>query len=70
MKIALILVLTYACSVLVMRYRRDGMDWEPALLIGLLVTPLVLLLSWGRDRLMDGARRAGERARDRRRAAR
>ncbi len=69
MKTALIVVLTYVCVVLMMRYRRDGMDWEPALLIALLVTPPALLLSWGRDKLMDGARRVGKRARDRRRAA-
>jgi hypothetical protein len=67
LKNALIVVLTYACVVLIMRYRRDGMDWGPALLIGLLVTPLALLLSWGRDRLMGKAERAGERARVRRR---
>ncbi|WP_244207041.1 hypothetical protein [Streptomyces swartbergensis] len=67
MKNALIVVLTYACVVLIMRYRRDGMDWGPALLIGLLVTPLALLLSWGRDRLIGKAQRAGERARARRR---
>ncbi|OUD01223.1 hypothetical protein CA983_21280 [Streptomyces swartbergensis] len=67
LKNALIVVLTYACVVLIMRYRRDGMDWGPALLIGLLVTPLALLLSWGRDRLIGKAQRAGERARARRR---
>ncbi|MER7190767.1 hypothetical protein [Streptomyces flaveolus] len=67
LKNALIVVLTYACAVLILRYRRDGMDWGPALLIALLVTPLVLLLSAGRERLMGTARRAGERARERRR---
>jgi hypothetical protein len=67
LKNALIVVLTYACVVLIMRYRRDGMDWGPALLIGLLVTPLALLLSVGRDRLMGKAERAGERAGARRR---
>ncbi|MFI8895712.1 hypothetical protein [Streptomyces paradoxus] len=66
-KNALIVVLTYACAVLVVRYRGDGMDWGPALLIGLLATPLVLLLAWGRDRLTGKAARAGERARSRRR---
>ncbi len=67
LKNALIVVLTYACVVLVMRYRRDGMDWGPALLIGLLVTPLALLWSAGRDRLTGKAARAGERVRARRR---
>ncbi|MER7479099.1 hypothetical protein ABTX60_15870 [Streptomyces sp. NPDC126510] len=67
LKTALIIVLTYALLVLLMRYRRDGMDWGPALLIGLLATPLALLLSWGRDRFIGKARRAGERARARRR---
>jgi hypothetical protein len=67
LKNALIVVLTYVCVVLIMRYRRDGMDRGPALLIGLLVTPLALLLSWGRDRLIGKAGRAGERARARRR---
>ncbi|MEU4466276.1 hypothetical protein AB0G20_21700 [Streptomyces sp. NPDC024017] len=52
LKNALIIGLAYVCVVLIMRYRRDGMDWGPALLIGLLVTPLALLLSWGRDRLI------------------
>ncbi|MFF5369794.1 hypothetical protein [Streptomyces sp. NPDC013187] len=64
---ALIILLTYVFLVLLMRYRRDGMDWGPALLIGLLATPLALLVSWGRDRLMGKARRAGERARAHRR---
>ncbi|MFJ8545964.1 hypothetical protein ACIRFH_28945 [Streptomyces sp. NPDC093586] len=67
LKNALIVVLTYTCVVLILRYRRDGMDWGPALLIALFVTPLALLLSSGRDRLMATARRAGERARERRR---
>jgi hypothetical protein len=67
LKNALLVVLTYACAVLILRYRRDGMDWGPALLVSLLVTPLALLLSSGRDRLMDTARRAGARARERRR---
>ncbi|MET9762296.1 hypothetical protein ABZ016_25130 [Streptomyces sp. NPDC006372] len=67
MKNALIVVLAYACVVLIMRYRGEGMDWVPALLISLLVTPLALLVSWGRSRLTDKARRAGERARARRR---
>ncbi|MFJ8469426.1 hypothetical protein [Streptomyces swartbergensis] len=67
LKNALIVVLAYACVVLIMRYRGDGMDWGPALLISLLVTPLALLLSWGRERLMGKAERAGERARARRR---
>ncbi|MDT0386261.1 hypothetical protein [Streptomyces dubilierae] len=67
LKNALIVLLTYVCAVLIMRYRRDGMDWGPALLIGLLITPLALLLSAGRDRLMAKATRAGERARARRR---
>ncbi|GGM16793.1 hypothetical protein GCM10010129_71220 [Streptomyces fumigatiscleroticus] len=67
LKNALIVVLAYACVVLMMRYRRDGMDWGPALLIGLLVTPLALLLSEGRGRLVEKARRAGERTRERRR---
>ncbi|NUP61227.1 MAG: hypothetical protein HOW71_03520 [Nonomuraea sp.] len=66
-KNALLVVLAYACVVLIMRYRRDGMDWTPALLIGLLATPLVFLMSWGRDRLMGKAERAGRRARARRR---
>ncbi|WP_329343064.1 hypothetical protein OG866_42125 [Streptomyces sp. NBC_00663] len=66
-KNALVVVLAYACVVLIMRYRRDGMDWTPALLIGLLVTPLALLMSWGRNRLMGKAERAGRRARARRR---
>lgn len=66
-KNTLIVVLTYACVVLIMRYRRDGTDWGPALVIGLLVTPLALLLSWGRDRLIGKAGRAGERAWARRR---
>ncbi|MFE1251699.1 hypothetical protein [Streptomyces sp. NPDC058766] len=66
-KKALIVVLTYACVVLILRYRRDGMDWSPALLIGLLVTPLALLMSCGRRRFMGKAARAGERARARRR---
>ncbi|MFD5447981.1 hypothetical protein ACWDTR_27085 [Streptomyces sp. NPDC003470] len=64
---SLLTVLAYVCVVLVLRYRHDGMDWGPALLIALLVTPLALLLSRGRERLMDRARRAGERARERRR---
>jgi hypothetical protein len=38
---ALIIVLTYVLLVLLMRCRRDGMDWSPALLIGLLATPPV-----------------------------
>ncbi|MGC5038172.1 MULTISPECIES: hypothetical protein [unclassified Streptomyces] len=67
LKNALIVVLTYACAVLVLRFRRDGMDWGPALLIGLVVTPLFLLLSWGRERLNGKAARAGERLRARRR---
>ncbi|MEV5356154.1 hypothetical protein [Streptomyces sp. NPDC052693] len=67
LKNALIAVLAYVCVVLVMRYRRDGMDWGPALLIGLVVTPLALLWSAGRDRLMGKAARAGERTRARRR---
>ncbi|MGV9501069.1 hypothetical protein ACWDQ0_22555 [Streptomyces sp. NPDC003642] len=67
LKNALIVVLTCVCVVLIMRYRRDGMDWGPALLIGLLVTPLALLLSEGRDRLMAKATSAGRRARARRR---
>ncbi|MFF8670110.1 hypothetical protein [Streptomyces sp. NPDC015242] len=66
LKNALIVLLTYVCVVLIMRYRRDGMDWGPALLIGLLVTPLALLLSAGRERLMAKATRAGRRARARR----
>ncbi|GAA2231512.1 MULTISPECIES: hypothetical protein [Streptomyces] len=67
LKIALFVVLAYALIVLMLRYRRDGMDWDQALLLGLLVTPLAFLLSWGRDRLMGKARGAGERARARRR---
>lgn len=67
LKNALIVVLTYAVVVLFMRYRREGMDWGPALLIGLLATPLALLMSWGRERLIGKAQRAGERARARRR---
>ncbi|MEU7723204.1 hypothetical protein [Streptomyces tibetensis] len=67
MKTTVTIVLTYVLLVLLMRYRRDGMDWGPALLIGLLATPLALLLSWGRERLNGKARRAGERARARRR---
>jgi hypothetical protein len=38
---ALIIVLTYVLLVLLMPCRRDGMDWSPVLLIGLLATPLV-----------------------------
>lgn len=64
-KVAALVVLTYAVLVLYLRYRRDGMDWEPALLIGLLATPLALLVGWGRSRLSGSARRAGERARER-----
>ncbi|MFI1722523.1 hypothetical protein [Streptomyces sp. NPDC020489] len=67
LKIALLVVLTYAVIVLFMHYRREGMDWGPALLIGLLATPLALLASWGRDRLNGKAREAGLRARARRR---
>ncbi|MFE6196062.1 hypothetical protein ACFVOP_12560 [Streptomyces sp. NPDC057840] len=63
LKNALIVLLTYVCVVLIMRYRRDGMDWGPALLIGLLVTPLALLLSAGRERLMAKATSAGRRTR-------
>ncbi|MEU3889131.1 hypothetical protein [Streptomyces sp. NPDC029041] len=69
LKTVLLVVLTYAFLVLLLRYRGDGMDWGPALLIGLLATPLTLLLSWGRDRFIGRARRAGERARARRRGA-
>ncbi|WP_077799697.1 hypothetical protein [Streptomyces sp. JHA26] len=67
LKNALVVVLAYVCIALLLRYRRDGMDWGPALLIALLATPLALLLSAGRDRLMNSAQRAGERARERRR---
>ncbi|MEU6682980.1 hypothetical protein [Streptomyces sp. NPDC046832] len=67
LKIALFVVLAYALIVLMLRYRTDGTDWDQALLLGLLVTPLAFLLSWGRDRLMGKARGAGERARARRR---
>ncbi|MFD8232860.1 hypothetical protein ACFV20_13385 [Streptomyces sp. NPDC059696] len=67
LKTVLFVVLAYVLIVLMMRYRREGMEWDQALLMGLLVTPLAFLLSWGRDRLMGKARGAGERARARRR---
>ncbi|MFJ7344397.1 hypothetical protein ACIQU3_29415 [Streptomyces sp. NPDC101110] len=67
LKNALFVVLAYTLIVLLLRYRGDGMDWDRALFFGLLVTPLAFLLSWGRDRLMGKAQRAGERARARRR---
>ncbi|MYW45998.1 hypothetical protein [Streptomyces sp. SID161] len=63
----LIVVLTYVASVLFLRYRHDGMDWTHALLIGLVVTPLALLVSAGRERLNAKAQAAGERMRARRR---
>ncbi|MFI9244750.1 hypothetical protein ACIGXF_19645 [Streptomyces sp. NPDC053086] len=66
LKGVLIVALTYALSVLLLRYRRDGMGWTHALLIGLAVTPLALLAAAGRDRLNARARAAGERMRERR----
>ncbi|WP_406005016.1 hypothetical protein OG440_01680 [Streptomyces sp. NBC_00637] len=65
LRTALMLVALYAVCVLFLRYRRDGMDWQPALLIGLAMTPLALLLAKGRDKLNGKTRDAGARWRDR-----
>ncbi|MEV7192526.1 hypothetical protein AB0N81_12100 [Streptomyces sp. NPDC093510] len=68
LKTALALLLMYAFCVLLFRFRRDGMDWGPALLIGLVAAPLALMLSWVSERLNGKGQRAGLRWRERRRS--
>ncbi|MFF1375930.1 hypothetical protein [Streptomyces sp. NPDC058308] len=65
-KTALTVVVMYAICVPLLHYRRDGMDWGSALLVGVVVTPLALMLTWVRDRLNGKAQRAGLRWRERR----
>ncbi|MBW5421391.1 hypothetical protein GKQ77_07395 [Streptomyces sp. BG9H] len=66
LKTVLTVALMYAICVLLLRYRRDGMDWTLALLLGLALAPVALLLSWGRERLNGKAQAAGQRRRERR----
>ncbi|AZM57236.1 hypothetical protein DMA15_35645 [Streptomyces sp. WAC 01529] len=66
LKTVLTVLLMYAVCVLLLHYRRDGMDWTLALLLGLALAPVALLLSWGRERLNSKAERAGLRLRERR----
>ncbi|MCS0635466.1 hypothetical protein NX801_07300 [Streptomyces sp. LP05-1] len=66
MKIALYAVGLYVICVLMLRFRRDGMEWDKALLVGLAVTPLAAGLGWLRDGMLKGAPERGRRWRARR----
>ncbi|MYT73362.1 MULTISPECIES: hypothetical protein [unclassified Streptomyces] len=63
-KYGLLAIGLYVAGVLYLRFgAADPLGWDKALLVSLLATPVVLLWWWARDRLMDRARRAGERHR-------
>ncbi|WP_189552541.1 hypothetical protein [Streptomyces lavendofoliae] len=65
LKIALLLLGVYVLSVLMLRFGRNGMEWDRALLIGLVMAPVVLLWSHVRDRVDEGASTRGRRWRRR-----
>ncbi|TXS04922.1 hypothetical protein EAO73_14555 [Streptomyces sp. col6] len=62
LKYALVVLGVYIAGALYLRFGNHE-SWGKALLISLFCTPVVLLWWWVRDRLMDRARRAGERHR-------
>ncbi|MFC8914853.1 hypothetical protein ACFT5C_03695 [Streptomyces sp. NPDC057116] len=68
LKVALLLLGVYVVAVLLFRFGRNGMEWDRALLVSLVVAPVALLWGHVRDRINKGAEKAGRRWRAKRRA--